>query len=135
MNPIYSESSDGPAETAADTKQFLARCHARREAKQTSWDRSGAAKPSAATIARKYVQVDVIAVEPNQLGLGWTGYACEIGFARTEFRNHLTLVEFARQHFGRGILRKIATNRYAVLIRKKQAPVAWGDEFDRTRAA
>jgi hypothetical protein len=127
MNAIYLESNDGPAETMADTKQFLARCHGHRATKQP--------KPSAATIARKYVQADVIAVEPNQHGLGWAGYACEIGFARTEFRNHLTLVEFARQHFGSGILRKIATNRYTVLIRKKQAPVAWGDEFDRPRAA
>jgi len=77
----------------------------------------------------------VIVVEPNMHGIGWQSFFCETSFRATTFRSHLSLTDFARQHFGSGILRKIATNRYAVLIRKKQAPVAWGDEFDRPRAA
>jgi hypothetical protein len=132
MKFIYSAANDCPAESIAETT------------KQSLRDQAGAIldaavattkAPDGGRRVRHQETVDVIVVEPNQHGLGWTGYACEIGFARTEFRNHLTLVEFAHQHFGSGILRKVATNRYAVLIRKKQAPVAWGDEFDRPRAA
>jgi hypothetical protein len=127
MTTLLTEADDRPAETAADTKAFLARCQARREAKH--------GKPGAATIARKYIQVDTIIVEKNMHGIGWQGYFCESSFHATTFRNRLTLVEFARQHFQAGILRKIGDGRYAVLVRKPVAPSSWGDVFDRPRVA
>jgi hypothetical protein len=127
MNAIYLESNDGPVDAIADTKAFLSRCHARREAKN--------GKPGAPTIARKYVQVDVIAVEPNGHGIGWPSFECEIGFAHTEHRSHLTLVQFAQQHFGTGTLRKIGVNRYVVLQPAALPVSVWGAEFDGPRAA
>lgn len=62
------------------------------------------------------VQVDVIVVEPNGHGIGWASYACERSFARTDFRSHMTLAEFARKHFGTGTLCKIGDGRYAVIV-------------------
>ena len=66
--------------------------------------------------------VDVIVVEPHQHGIGWTGFFCEKSLRRTTFRSHLTLVEFARRHFGSGLLRKICKNRYGVI--RAEAPAA-----------
>ncbi len=77
----------------------------------------------------------MIVVEPNGQGIGWAGFSCEIGFAHTQHRSHLTRVQFARQHFGSGILRKLGEGRYAVIRTAAPAVSAWGEVFDCPKAA
>jgi hypothetical protein len=85
--------------TPDDMANFLAGCKARREAKQAA---AVTRKPSAATIARKYAQIDTIIVEKNGHGIAWPSFECERAAHATTFRIHLTRAEFARQQDGNG---------------------------------
>ena len=67
--------------------------------------------------------------------LGWPGFSCEVRFACTKHRSHLTLTQFARQYVGTGIRRKLAAGCYAVIRTAPLAVSVWGEAFDCPNAA
>jgi len=88
-------------------------------------------------VARYPGIADVILVEPNGHGIGWPSFECAFAAHVSTWRGQFTLTDFARQHFGHGVLRKIGANRYAVIVTARPAlpVILWGDEFDRPLAA
>jgi hypothetical protein len=66
--------------------------------------------------------LDVILAFPDPSGSGLTAFATEISGAKSIRQPGMTLVAFAKQHFGHGTLRKVGTNHYAVLSAPQQQP-------------
>jgi hypothetical protein len=65
--------------------------------------------------------LDVILAIPSPSG-STLALSCEIGGHKAIRQPGMTLVTFAKQHFGHGTLRKVGTHMYAVIRPPQQQP-------------